>query len=164
VVHLRALRVWQHLRGPFDNSSAIVSASTSYVNGASRLGLPYWIAEKGSDLDDWSALAEALTTRMGERGINQRELAERSGVSVATIRQIQGAKPARRSAVTLAALSRALGYPDDHLRRVLRQEAPQEESRTVADLAERLEAVESQVRDLAGRVRQIETGHSSERH
>ncbi|MEQ7011205.1 helix-turn-helix domain-containing protein [Actinopolymorpha sp. B17G11] len=114
-------------------------------------------------MDDWSALAEALTTRMGEQGINQRELAEHSGVSVATIRQIQGAKPARRSTVTLAALSRALGWPDDHLRRVLRQEAPPEESSAVVDLAARLEAVEAQVRDLADHVRQIETGHSSER-
>lgn len=115
-------------------------------------------------MDDWQGLAGALTGRMKERGLTQRELAELSGVSVATIRQIQGAKRARRSPVTLAALSRALGWPDDHLRQVLRPHSEPTAANTpggTAALAARLDAVDARVRDLDTRVKRLErrSGH-----
>jgi transcriptional regulator with XRE-family HTH domain len=50
--------------------------------------------------------------------MTQRELAERSGVSVATLRKIQRGEEQQRTRATLASISRALGFPDDHLWRV----------------------------------------------
>jgi transcriptional regulator with XRE-family HTH domain len=74
---------------------------------------------------NWAALADAINGRMHELGMTQRELADRSGVSVATIRQIQSAQPAsRRSPRTLADLSRAVGLPDGYLQDVLRFGTP----------------------------------------
>lgn len=69
-------------------------------------------------MNDWAAVARVVNERMAERGITQRELADASGVSVATVRQVQQGEVRRRSTVTLGALSRALGYPDDYLRRI----------------------------------------------
>jgi transcriptional regulator with XRE-family HTH domain len=96
---------------------------------------------------------------MKERGLTQRELAERSGVSVATIRQIQGAQPARRSPVTLAALSRALGWADDYLRQVVRPDAEPAptDAGDDAGVVTRLNTVEERVRELIERVNRLET-------
>ncbi|WP_433328237.1 helix-turn-helix domain-containing protein [Spirillospora sp. CA-294931] len=67
-------------------------------------------------MGNWEAVADVINTRMKDRGITQRELAEKSGVSPATLRQIQKGEPRQRSRSTLAAISRALGFPDDRLR------------------------------------------------
>lgn len=66
----------------------------------------------------WEAVAKVVNDRMQDRGITQRELAELSGVSPATLRQIQQGVPRQRSRATLAAISRSLGLPEDHLREV----------------------------------------------
>lgn len=66
-------------------------------------------------MGDSAALAKVVNDRMGERGISQRELADRSGVSVATLRKIQRGADQSRNRSTLANMSRALGYPEEHL-------------------------------------------------
>ena len=74
--------------------------------------------------EDWRAVADAINTRMTELPLNQRDLADRSGVSVATIRELQYPNtPRRRSARTLGALSEALEWPEGYLRAVLHGEA-----------------------------------------
>ncbi|GIG58778.1 hypothetical protein Lfu02_31500 [Longispora fulva] len=71
-------------------------------------------------MGDWQAVADAINARMGDLPIQQNELAARSGVSVATIRELQGGGPGRRrSARTMSAISTALDWPEDHLARVL---------------------------------------------
>ncbi|MGH3321325.1 MAG: helix-turn-helix domain-containing protein [Streptosporangiaceae bacterium] len=111
-------------------------------------------------MNGWDAVARVIADRMAERDLTQRELAERSGVSVATLREIQRGIDRRRSPVTLAAISRALGFPDDHLRRVLREgHLP---ASTVAAgvpqaVAQRLDQLRSELDDLHRRVRDIET-------
>jgi transcriptional regulator with XRE-family HTH domain len=110
-------------------------------------------------VEDWQALADALNARMTDQGLMQRELAEQSGVSVSTIRQIQAAVPRRRSPVTLAALARALDWPDDHLRQILRPR-PQGSSPGASNesaLDTRLDNVEERVRELIERVNRLET-------
>lgn len=68
---------------------------------------------------NWTAVAEAITTRLAELGMTQNDLSTRSGVSVATVRQLQRNYEAkRRSPRTLSALSEALRWPADHLARV----------------------------------------------
>lgn len=69
---------------------------------------------------DWGAVADAINGRLEELGMTQRELAERSGVSVATLRQLQhNNRPRRRNPRTLEAVSVGLRLPLDYLARVL---------------------------------------------
>jgi transcriptional regulator with XRE-family HTH domain len=66
----------------------------------------------------WADVASVVNDRMAARGLSQRELAERSGLSPATLRKIQHGDEQTRNRSTLANLSRALGFPEDHLWRV----------------------------------------------
>lgn len=75
--------------------------------------------------EDWAAVAEALNARMAACRMSQHRLAEASEISVATIRLLQrGAGGRRARDDTLAALSAALGWPGEHLIRVLLGEQP----------------------------------------
>lgn len=100
---------------------------------------------------DWQAVADAINTRMAELQMTQTELAQRSQVSVATLRQMQKAEPKRRGSRTLAAISEALRRPPGWLESLADGgptrgwEAPDRVAAleaTVADLAVRLEALE----------------------
>ncbi|OHV32236.1 transcriptional regulator [Parafrankia soli] len=64
---------------------------------------------------------------MRERRMSQQALAAASGVSVATLRELaRGTSSRRAQDSTLAAISRALGWPDDHLLTVLLGRQPDE--------------------------------------
>ncbi len=108
-------------------------------------------------MSDWTAVARAVNDRMRVLDLTQRELSERSGVSVATLRKIQQGDDQRRSATTLTAISRALGLADDHLRKIASgtagaNAAGPSESR----LPERLASVEAQLAHLEKRVAALE--------
>lgn len=105
-------------------------------------------------MGNWEAVARAVNDRMTERGISQRELAERSGVSPATLRQIQQGVPRQRSRSTLAAISRALGFPDDRLREVSMDGRPTEERRAVD--ASPVSELRRELTDLRKRVETLE--------
>ena len=78
------------------------------------------------DPEDWAAVARAISDRVRELGWRQRELAERSHVSAAVVREIQRhTVERRRSPRTLQALSVALGWEPEHLDRVLKGHAQQ---------------------------------------
>lgn len=66
-------------------------------------------------MPDWQAVGRLTSERMTELAMTQRELSERSGVSIATLRRVQHGENQARSRATLANVSRALGLPDDHL-------------------------------------------------
>jgi transcriptional regulator with XRE-family HTH domain len=69
---------------------------------------------------EWVAVAEAINTRLDELGMTQNELAVRSGVSTATLRELQhNRNPRRRSKRLLEAVSQGLRWPAGHLSRVL---------------------------------------------
>jgi len=101
------------------------------------------------DPEDWAAVARAISGRARELGWRQRELAERSHVSVAVVREIQRhTVERRRSPRTLQALSVALGWEPEHLDRVLRARAQQAGGHTAADSAalwSRLDSLESRL-------------------
>jgi transcriptional regulator with XRE-family HTH domain len=111
---------------------------------------------------DWAAVATAITTRLAELEMTQQELAARSGVSVATLRQLQRGMERRRNPRTLAAVSSALQWPDGHLGEIAEStlapghpatpstravqtgdaEAMGELRRVVAALGDRIDAIE----------------------
>jgi transcriptional regulator with XRE-family HTH domain len=104
-------------------------------------------------LANWTDVATVVNDRMASRGISQRELAERSGVSPATLRKIQHGGEQARNRSTLAGLSRALGFPEDYLWRVA-MEGPaaaaaggedRELRQDVSDLQRRVTAIESRL-------------------
>jgi transcriptional regulator with XRE-family HTH domain len=75
--------------------------------------------------DDWAAVAKAINERVRELGWRQRELAERSHVSSAIVREIQRHTVERsRSRRTLEALSVALGWPPTYLHAVAGGRSP----------------------------------------
>lgn len=71
------------------------------------------------DGEDWAAVADTLNERMATLRIGQQELAQRSGVSVSTLRQLQHGAGRRVQNKTLAAISTALDWPTDQLTAVL---------------------------------------------
>lgn len=100
----------------------------------------------------WADLAKVVNDRMAERGITQRELAERSSVSVATLRKIQGGGEQQRTRATLANVSRALGLSDDYLWRISQGDKP-----AAAGSDKELSAVRAELADLARRVEVLES-------
>jgi transcriptional regulator with XRE-family HTH domain len=105
-------------------------------------------------LDHWADVAAVVNDRMAAKGLSQRDLAERSGVSPATLRKIQHGDAQARNRSTLTGLSRALGFPEDHLWRVAMNgkaavTVPDDDAGTlrdqVADLERRVGAIETQL-------------------
>jgi transcriptional regulator with XRE-family HTH domain len=76
-------------------------------------------------VEDWAAVADAIRKRVDELGWPQGELADRSHVSRATVREVQHhTTERRRSARTLEALSTALGWHPQHVDAVLHGRRP----------------------------------------
>ena len=102
--------------------------------------------------EDWAAVAAAINERMSGLGWRQRDLAERSGVSLATVREIQRHSiERRRSPRTLQSLSSALGWPAGHLAAVL-DGRMQVEPASRDNVLSRLDRVERQLDDITGRL------------
>lgn len=102
---------------------------------------------------DWDAVAEAINTRLAELDMTQAELASKSTVSPATLRQIQHGVSKKRSPRTLAAISEALGWPSQHLQDVASGSAsPNGQDRvsrietSIAHLSDRVERIERAMR------------------
>lgn len=114
-------------------------------------------------VEDWAAVAQAISRRMTELGINQRELIERSQVSKATVGELyHNSAQRRRSARTLEALSIALEWHPQYLVAVLkRHRAPElgePVSRSDDDVPGRLAAIEyrlAQIETQLGAIAQL---------
>lgn len=106
-------------------------------------------------VSDWAAVAEAVNGRLSKLGMTQKELAKRSRVSVATLRKIQKGVAQDRSDAILSAVSRALGFPDDHLRSLADGAARRSSTVATADTDLR-----SEVADLRRRVEALEEATS----
>ncbi len=113
-------------------------------------------------MEDWSAVAEAINERVNELGWRQGELAERSHVSRATVRELQHhIVERRRSARTLEALSTTLGWHPQHIDAVLRGRRPPEPTEPVTNNGEslwsRIDALERYLSDITERLDTIQT-------
>ena len=110
--------------------------------------------------DDWVGVAEAITGRMRELKVSQRDLAVHSNVSVATIREIQRHRiKRRRNPRTLESLSESLGWPRQHLDAVLNGRlAPEtaEPDGDEADLRSRLDELEQQLATIVDVMHRID--------
>jgi transcriptional regulator with XRE-family HTH domain len=111
--------------------------------------------------EDWVAIANAITERVNELGWRQRELAQRSHVSQAIVRELQHhTVERRRSARTLEALSIALGWHPQHLAAVLRGRTPPELGEPVvsdngATVSSRLDAIDERLSEITGLLHQM---------
>lgn len=107
--------------------------------------------------EDWAAVAKAINERVRELGWRQKELAERSNVSQAIVREIQHhVVERRRSPRTLESLSVTLGWHPQHLNAVLHGRKPPEpdEPATAAPdtVWSRLDALERRMDEIAARL------------
>lgn len=108
---------------------------------------------------NWAAVAEAINTRLAELKMTQQELAHRSGVSVATLRELQrNYQPKRRSPRTLAAISEGLRWPPHYLSRVLDGAQSAEPEGEVDALRAAVDELKVQVAVLDDRLSRIEAG------
>jgi transcriptional regulator with XRE-family HTH domain len=110
--------------------------------------------------EDWVAVAEAITGRMRELKLSQRDLAVQSNVSVATIREIQRHRISRRrNPRTLESLSETLGWPRQQLDAVLNGRLPQDPAETggdQCDLRSRLDELERRLNTIVDVVHRID--------
>ncbi len=116
--------------------------------------------------EDWSAVAKAINERVNELGWRQRELAERSHVSQAIVRELQHhTVERRRSQRTLESLSVTLGWHPQHLDDVLHghrpppapeQQAAHGERETL--LWARLDALELRMSEIIERLDNLSNG------
>jgi plasmid maintenance system antidote protein VapI len=113
-------------------------------------------------VEDWAAVAEAINERVNELRWRQGELAQRSHVSRATVRELQHhVVERRRSARTLEALSTALGWHPQHIEAVLHGRRPPELTEPVTTNGEnpwsRMDALEQHLSDITERLDAIQT-------
>jgi transcriptional regulator with XRE-family HTH domain len=100
---------------------------------------------------------------MAELRMTQLDLASSSGVSPATIREIQhNHRPRRRYGRTLAALSEALQWPSGHLDGVLTGQ-PAEEPRSEpagidAEVLQELRTIRGELKEIRQRLDDLEAG------
>ena len=88
---------------------------------------------------DWVAVGETIDKRLKELGWRQRQLAERSNVSQAIIRELQHhTLERRRSSRTLEALSITLGLHPQHLEALSNGQKAPELDEPVSDTGETL--------------------------
>lgn len=112
--------------------------------------------------EDWAAVAKAINERTNELGWPQRELAERSHVSQAIVREIQRhTVERRRSARTLEALSVTLGWHPQHLDAVLHGRTPPAVDEPVSTSGDtvwfRLEVLEERLTEITDRLDDLKT-------
>lgn len=94
---------------------------------------------------DWDAVASAIQARMAELEMTQAELAQKAGVALMTIRELQhNLRPRRRSPRTMAAVSEALGWYQHHLLDVLMGEQMRETD-PLTEVLRRLDAIEARL-------------------
>lgn len=110
--------------------------------------------------DDWAAVARAISERLTELGLNQRELAERAHVALSIVRELRhNTVQRRRAGRTLEALSVALGWHPRHLAAVLvghQPPAPGDPVDYAGDgVPGRLAAIESRLDQIAERLEEL---------
>jgi len=98
--------------------------------------------------DDWDRLGRVLKLRRRERDWSQEELAARSGVSLAMVKEIENnSATRRRSRRTLESLSEALGLPRQYLHDILKGHSP-EHPESGPSLQSRVETLEQRMNKI----------------
>ena len=110
--------------------------------------------------DDWAAVARAISERMTELGLNQREVAERANVALSIVRELRhNTVQRRRAGRTLEALSVALGWHPRHLAAVLIGHRPPEPGAPIDYVGDgvpsRLAAIEDRLSQITDRLDEL---------
>lgn len=105
---------------------------------------------------DWDAVASAINTRLAERDMTQKALADDSGVSVATVRKLQKGEPAERGKPVLIALSVALGWTPGHLEAISNGAAPDDPPSALRQTIETMRADLDDVRERLAAVEAVQ--------
>jgi transcriptional regulator with XRE-family HTH domain len=110
--------------------------------------------------EDWAAVANAIKERVNELGWRQRELAQRSHVSQAIVRELQHhTVERRRSARTLEALSITLGWHPQHLVAVLHGRTPPQPGEPISDnemtVSSRLDIIDERLSEITDLLHQM---------
>lgn len=97
-----------------------------------------WPLKQAEDFvpDNWLAVGKAITEDLDRTGIQQKELAEATQISTATLREIQYGVRRRRNPRILQNISVELGHPQNYFGDMLRGELahePQDEPPAPAD-------------------------------
>ncbi|HEX5405366.1 MAG TPA: XRE family transcriptional regulator [Pseudonocardiaceae bacterium] len=113
--------------------------------------------------EDWATVATAINQRLTELGWRQRELAQRSHVSLAIVRELQhNTVQRRRGPRTLESLSVALGWHPQHLNAVLHSRTPPSADETAAaaddSLWSRLDSLEHRLDEITDRLDDLRSG------
>lgn len=113
--------------------------------------------------EDWAAVAKAISQRLVELGWRQRELAQRSHVSLAIVRELQhNTVQRRRGPRTLESLSVTLGWHPQHLNAVLHGRTPPDVNEPVTtgenSLWSRLDGLEHRLDEITERLDDLRTG------
>jgi transcriptional regulator with XRE-family HTH domain len=104
---------------------------------------------------NWDAVADSINTRLDELQMTQNELAIKSGVSTATLRELQhNRNPRRRNARLLEAISTALGWTPSYLSMVA--DGGPVTSPSEADVTAALDELRTELAALRKRVDRIE--------
>lgn len=99
-----------------------------------------------TDADQWTRVAEAVRAKRTDLGLNQAELALRSGVSEPTIRVIETARRSNYQATTLRSVSVALWGNPEAISEIRSGAAPSETAPSETQtLAEKLDAIQAQL-------------------
>jgi transcriptional regulator with XRE-family HTH domain len=108
--------------------------------------------------DDWLAVGKAIATRLDELGMTQLDLAAKSKVSPATIRELQYNKlPRRRHPRTLEAISTALEWPADYLNDVVTGGKPKlHDDESDDPVLGALDDIHGQLREIRARLADVE--------
>lgn len=108
--------------------------------------------------NEWVAVGKAIAARLEELGMSQLELAAKSRVSPATIRELQYNKlPRRRHPRTLEAISTALDWPPSYLNDVLagKQGRPHDDEQSDPVLGA-LDEIHQQLQEIKSRLGDVE--------
>lgn len=107
--------------------------------------------------EDWTAVGRAISDRLDERGMTMTDLANQAEISLTTVRELVHASSTRqRHPRTLGKLSRTLGWPEDHLLRVLRGDLGDGSADESGSRRGELDDLRDEVRELRQRVEALE--------
>lgn len=109
---------------------------------------------------DWAAVATAINQRMAQLGRSQKDVIKMSGLSKATVRELQhNTETRRRSLRTLADLSIGLDLHPGHLAAVLQGRTPptlgEPFARSDDDIPGRLDVIEHRLSQILDRLDQV---------
>ncbi|MDR7301825.1 hypothetical protein [Haloactinomyces albus] len=114
-------------------------------------------AQEGRVGKNWDAVAETINTRMEYLELTQQQVANRAGLALQTVRELQhNLVPRKRTSRTLGVMSEALGLPRNHLSTVLdgqnSAESESHESAALADIYGKLADITKRLDSLERRL------------